>query len=169
MKSLGIALVLVLTFTLGCARKDEPKAAVEESAAGSQPRTAAHPETRKIGSACFLETVNRVAPREKPTLRAGTPAVFRGWAVVADAEHPVTPLVDVVLRRVQDGGFEDIYLEMGRMPRPDLSQGDPKRELAGFEGETLLPMPGTYDILVSSGTVDWQTVCRTGSLLVVVD
>jgi hypothetical protein len=54
---------------------------------------------------------------------------------------------------------------MGRMPRPELANGDERRELVGFEGEANLPAAGSYDVLVSQSNGRWQTICRTRMVL----
>jgi hypothetical protein len=117
-----------------------------------------------LGAACFLEMVNNVPVRQRPGLRAGTAGVFSGWASVSDPERPVPPIVYVVLRRQGvDSGLADVYLKMGRMPRPDLGADDKRRELVGFEGAQQLPPAGTYRVQVSQGTPQWQVLCDTGA------
>lgn len=119
-----------------------------------------------LGAACFLEMVNNIPVRQRPALRAGSAGVFSGWASVADPEHPAPPMVYLVLRRQgADAGRADVYLKMGRMPRPDLAAGDERREQIGFEGEQPLPSPGTYGVQVSQGTAQWQALCDTGAII----
>lgn len=121
---------------------------------------------RPMGSMCFLQKVNQVAVRARPRLRAGQPGMFLGWAHVADSEHPTPGLVHVVLRPVGGHGTQaDIYLEMGRMPRPDLAGNDARREMIGFEGEGTLPGGGMYDVFVSQSNGRWRSLCRTGTVL----
>ncbi|GAB3348413.1 hypothetical protein GCM10027430_09190 [Lysobacter tyrosinilyticus] len=117
---------------------------------------------------CFLEKVNQKSVRAHPQLKAGQPGVFSGWANVADAAHPAPELVHLVLRPIGAGPNGDVYLTMGRMPRPDMAGDDPRREMIGFEGEGTLPASGAYEVLVSQSNGKWQAFCRTGARLEVV-
>jgi hypothetical protein len=116
-----------------------------------------------LGSMCFLEKVNHKSIRSRPVLKAGQAGLFEGWASVANQDEPAPRLVHVVLRPTGAAGArgKDVYLQMGRTPRPELANGDTKRELVGFEGETTLPAAGSYDVLVSQSDGHWQTICRT--------
>lgn len=113
---------------------------------------------------CFIERVNQKPVRALPTFRTQDAVVFQGWANVADGERPTPSRIHIVLRP-KGGTSADAYLEMGRMPRPDLAGGDPRREMIGFEGEGRLPAVGTYDVLVSQSDADWESICRTGIVL----
>ena len=160
---------LVMTLALVCSSCKAPAesdaAAQNANIDSDRPVAIRAAQTRQIGAICPLETVNGVPVRDAPEIRAHRMATFTGWSTIADPVQPAPPLVYLILRPLGAAGAKDVYLEMGRMPRPDLANGDARREMAGFEGQQLLPDAGSYDILVSLGTREWQTVCRSGATL----
>lgn len=122
---------------------------------------------KDLGVICPVEAINGKSVRTPPDLGAGSKAIFMGWATVADYDQPVPPMVHLVLRPQGVKDAADIYLELGHMPRPDLSN-EPKRRLAGFEGQVTLPAAGRYEVLVALGDKDWQVVCDSGTSIAIV-
>jgi hypothetical protein len=122
-----------------------------------------------FGGICRLDTVNGWSPQER-SFPPGATAIFMGWGRTSDPAQPVPPMVYLVLRPRGGTPEQDLYLEMGRMPRPDLAGDQPSLEMSGFEGLVdRLPAAGVYEVHLSQGTRHWQTLSRCGDLLTVAE
>lgn len=120
---------------------------------------------RDIGSICMLDSINGQTIRGDASFPPDTMARLQGWARIADAGKPLPPVVYLVLRPNDSSEGRDVYLEMGRMPRPDIGGSDPTLEMIGFEGQAKLPAEGTYKVQVLQATKAWKTLCTVPATL----
>lgn len=123
---------------------------------------------REVGAICMLESINGRSLRAGARFAPGATAVFKGWARTADGQQPLPPLLYLRLRAQGADPAQDVYLELGRMPRAEIAGEEAALEMIGFEGQSRLPEDeGTYEVHVSQGTNQWQTLCRSPTLLTV--
>ena len=124
-------------------------------------------EKAEVGSVCQVTSINGRAPRDRQPVTAGSEVLVYGWATVADAEHPVADHVQLLA--VADGKAPLPPIAMGQMPMEELAAGNPKLEMAGFEGHVTFPEAGNYSIRLALEGRDWRAHCDPGSLVLVVD
>jgi hypothetical protein len=143
-----------------------PKAGADASTA-NVPEKIRQAASRDIGAICTLESINGKRPRVGTSFPPKVTAIFQGWARIADRDQPAPPIVYLILRPEGGGADQDVYLEMGRMPRPDQSGSDSASEMIGFEGQSKLPGEGAYEARVWQGTSEWGSLCTVSQPILV--
>lgn len=179
-----VALSALLLGAAGCRMSDEsaargeaakrqaPQAAPQAGTAATSDQFDASPP--KIAAArwadgglCPVDSVNRQRASSAATASKAAPFGVEGWAVVPSPDRPVPPLV---FARLQGAGGE-YFLEGRRKPRPDVAQGNPLLEMAGYEVAGYLSRvpAGEYSLSVVTGDSGALVRCDTKVGVKVVD